>query len=176
MKNNPLELKGYRVCVSWHLCECVKEEGDEVVFNPNPEFSVENLLVMAGFTHTHTHTHARTHTHTHTPTHTHTHTHTNRRGNHLGKHAERWPDGHKRADTRTNSSESHSIFRTWHKLSISWINERIESKNTHFLPDVVGISHNMVHILFYTVYMKPHSQQCDGAGQGSQEHLCSQIR
>jgi len=26
----------------------VTEEGDEVAFNPNPEFSAENLLVMAG--------------------------------------------------------------------------------------------------------------------------------
>lgn len=29
-------------------CVCVTEEGDEVAFNPNPEFSAENLLVMGG--------------------------------------------------------------------------------------------------------------------------------
>ena len=36
------------VCVCVCLCVCDTEEGDEVAFNPNPEFSAENLLVMAG--------------------------------------------------------------------------------------------------------------------------------
>lgn len=58
------------------MCVCVfvrAEECDEVAFNPNPELSAENLLVMAGYTQPHTYIHTqstqierdrRTHKHT----------------------------------------------------------------------------------------------------------------
>lgn len=92
------------ICVSVVVCARAKSvtvEGDEVAFNPNPEFSAEKALGHGRLETGEEKPRTRARMHTHTQTH-------------------------------TRISKSHSISRVFRKLSITWINERMESQNTHF--------------------------------------------
>lgn len=52
-------------------------------------------------------------------------------------------------ERNVQTHKSHNISRMLHKLSITWINGRMESKK-HTFPDThAQITHNMSHVLFY---------------------------
>lgn len=80
--------------------------------------------------------------------------------------------------THTHSSGSHDISRMLHKLSMAWINRRMESQNTHFLPQKHRCCRNFTQypMYFFVLWIWKHtqSQQYDDLRIGSsQEQLHS---